>query len=312
VNVFRLIPARPPWLPFRLLPLLLLALCLWSLAFRTSAAQPAASSPSTTNAAFAAHLAHLGKTVPEGFTVIVQPPFVVLGDESPEQVRAHVTHTVKWAVTKLKQDYFPRDPEEIIDIWLFRDHTSYTNYARRLFHDTPTTPFGYYSAQHRALVMNISTGGGTLVHEIVHPFMRANFPACPPWFNEGLASLYEHSAEQDGHIQGRLNWRLPGLEQAIKAGRIISFQQLTGMSETGFYGGASGYSEHYAQARYLCYYLQQKGLLVRFYHEFVRSAQRDPTGYATLKRVLGESDMTAFQKKWESFVLGLRTDPAAS
>jgi len=28
-----------------------------------------------------------------------------------------------------------------------------------------------------------------LVHEIVHPFMRANFPECPAWFNEGLASL---------------------------------------------------------------------------------------------------------------------------
>ena len=24
--------------------------------------------------------------------------------------------------------------------------------------------------------MNISTGGGTLVHEIVHPFIEANFP----------------------------------------------------------------------------------------------------------------------------------------
>ena len=34
--------------------------------------------------------------------------------------------------------------------------------------------------------MNISTGGGTLVHEIVHPFIEANFPACPPWLNEGL------------------------------------------------------------------------------------------------------------------------------
>ena len=32
-----------------------------------------------------------------------------------------------------------------------------------------------------------------LVHEMVHPFMDADFPACPAWFNEGLASLYEQS-----------------------------------------------------------------------------------------------------------------------
>jgi hypothetical protein len=38
-------------------------------------------------------------------------------------------------------------------IWLFKDRESYTNQAWRLFRDTPTTPFGYYSAPHRALVM---------------------------------------------------------------------------------------------------------------------------------------------------------------
>ena len=178
-----------------------------------------------------------------------------------------------------------------------------------MFQDTPTTPFGYYSAEHRALVMNIATGGGTLVHEIVHPFMRANFPACPAWFNEGLASLYEQSAEKNGRIRGLVNWRLKGLEQAIRDGKTVSFKQLTSMSDAEFYGGANraNYSQHYAQARYLCYYLQEHGLLVRFYREFAAGADRDPAGYLTLQRVLGESDMAAFKKKWESFVLGLRT-----
>jgi hypothetical protein len=42
-------------------------------------------------------------------------------------VRQRATRTVKWAVDKLKLDYFHRDPAEIIDVWLFRDKTSYTN-----------------------------------------------------------------------------------------------------------------------------------------------------------------------------------------
>ena len=58
-----------------------------------------------------------------------------------------------------------------------------------------------------ALVMNIATGGGTLVHEIVHPFMEANFPACPSWFNEGLGSLYEQSGARDGRIVRRRKGR---------------------------------------------------------------------------------------------------------
>src|SRR5262249_40348307 len=154
------------------------------------------------------------------------------------------------------------DPLELIDIWLFRNDASYTNHAHLLFHDNPTTRFGYYSESRHALVMNIGTGGGTLVHEIVHPFMRANFPPCPPWFNEGLASLYEASAEKDGHIRGQVNWRYKGLEKAIKDGRTVSFQRLTAMTPAEFYRGAESYSEYYAQARYLCYYLQEKDLLV--------------------------------------------------
>jgi len=256
-------------------------------------------------AAFAAHLARLKGKVPSGFTVVAQPPFVVVGDESPRLVRLRAANVVKWTVDKLKQDYFQRDPQEIIDIWLFKDEASYRKHTRLLFNDNPTTPFGYYSSHHHALIMNIATGGGTLVHEIVHPFMRANFAACPDWFNEGMASLYEQCTEKDGHIHGLTNWRLAGLQEAIKAKKTISFQKLTAMADGEFYGGET-YSSHYAQARYLCYYLQEKGLLVKFYHEFAANAQADPTGHETLKRVLGEDDMEAFRVKWEKFVLGLR------
>src|ERR1035438_890237 len=77
-----------------------------------------------TNAAFTKHLKQLAKQVPAGFTVIVQPPFIVLGDESPAVVQRRATQTVKWVVDKLRQDYFKRDPQEIIDIWLFRDGSS--------------------------------------------------------------------------------------------------------------------------------------------------------------------------------------------
>lgn len=52
-------------------------------------------SVAATNAAFAEHLARIQTRVPKGFTVVVQPPFVVIGDESPEKVRRRATNTVK-------------------------------------------------------------------------------------------------------------------------------------------------------------------------------------------------------------------------
>src|ERR1044072_6881666 len=174
---------------------------------------------------FAAHVEQIKKKVPSSdFSIIIQRPFVVIGDESPDVVKEHSGRTVKWAVDKLKQDYFTKDPKEILDIWLFKDSAAYERNAIALFGSKPTTPYGYYSSSHKALVMNISTGGGTLVHEIVHPFIEANFPNCPPWLNEGLGSLYERTGVLQRRIHGLTNWRLPGLQAAIKARRVPSFQ----------------------------------------------------------------------------------------
>lgn len=266
----------------------------------------APTSTTTTDTDFDRHVEALKKKLPSNdFTIVVQPPFVVIGDESPAAVKEHSESTVKWAVDKLKQDYFVQDPKEILDIWLFRDSASYEKNAVLLFGEKPTTPYGYYSSRHKALVMNISTGGGTLVHEIVHPFVEANFPECPAWFNEGLGSLYEQCGEVNGHIHGYPNWRLPGLQAAIKARTVISFKELTSLDSNKFYNDERG--DHYAQARYLCYYLQQRGLLTRFYREFHAHKKEDPSGYVTLRRSLGPRvNMNVFQKHWETFVLGLK------
>ena len=268
------------------------------------AAAGAAAAPFT-DADYARHVAALKKKVPkEGFTIVIQKPFVVVGDESPAMVRRRAVRTVKWAVDRLKRDYFKKDPSEILDIWLFRDKASYRKHTREVFGDDPDTPYGYYSHRHKALIMNIATGGGTLVHEIVHPFMAANFPKCPAWFNEGMGSLYEQAGERGGHIVGLTNWRLAGLQKAIRERRVPSFKALTATTDDEFYTKDKG--TNYAQARYLCYYLQEKGLLVKFYHAFVAAHEADPTGYKTLQTVLGEPDMDAFKKRWETFVLGLK------
>jgi len=258
-----------------------------------------------TDVDYTQHLKGLKKKVPKkGFTIVIQKPFVVIGDESPAVVRLRAENTVKWATEKLKHMYFKKDPNDIIDIWLFKDRHSYLKHTWEIFRDKPDTPFGYSSSKHKALIMNIATGGGTLVHEIVHPFVAANFPQCPAWFNEGLGSLYEQSRGKGDQIIGLTNWRLAGLREAIKKNRVPSFKTLTSTSDYGFYQQDPG--TNYAQARYLCYYLQEKGLLVEFFHKFRANCQKDPTGYETLKQVLSEKDMAAFKKKWERFVLKLR------
>jgi hypothetical protein len=283
--------------------LLLLAVCLLL-------PMPLAAAEHTTNHRakdYDRHIRELKKKLPsDDFTVVAAPPFVVIGDDEPAEVRRRARDTVGWAVEKLKAAYFEKDPPEILDIWIFKDKESYEKHCEELFHTKPDTPYGYYSSADKALIMNIATGGGTLVHEIVHPFVAANFPRCPAWFNEGLGSLYEQSGEVDGQIVGRTNWRLPGLQKAIRKHQVPSFKTLCSTTTDEFYEKDRG--TNYAQARYLCYYLQQQGLLQKYYRRFYANRKSDPTGYQTLKEVLGreDEDMPDFQREWEAYVLKLR------
>jgi len=257
-----------------------------------------------TDADFAQHILGLRERLPHaGFSFVIQKPFVVVGDEPLNTVQRRADQTVKWAVDHLKRDYFAKDPTEIIDIWLFQDANSYEEHVETLTKRKPTTPYGFYSSTDKALFMNISTGGGTLVHEIVHPFIASNFPACPSWFNEGLASLYEQAGERDGHIIGHTNWRLKGLQTAIRKETVPSFETLCGTTTREFYDRDPG--TNYSQARYLCYYLQEHDLLHKYYHSFRKNAATDPTGFGTLKAVLQEQDMAKFKQRWEAEVLKL-------
>ena len=288
---------------------LIFPLQLWGLAtavaFCFVPESKASSGARFSDAAYANHILNLKKKLPhKGFTIVLEKPFVVIGDMPAAQLRTRWAQgTIRWATKKLKASYFIRDPIHILDIWLFKDKNSYEKHAQQLWGSKPTTPYGYYSSASRALVMNIATGGGTLVHEIVHPFIEANFPDCPSWFNEGLGSLYEQSHERKGQIIGLTNWRLAGLKRVIREGKLPSFKELTSMSNRAFYTSHRG--DNYAQARYLLYYLQERGLLRKYYRLFLANRKTDPTGYRTLQAVLGEKDMAKFQKRWEAYVMKL-------
>ncbi len=197
------------------------------------------------------------------FHVFVESPFVVIGDEAEERVQRRAAGTIRWARLQLRRDFFPLDPPDPIQVWLLRDAVSYRSVSKRRFGVSPSTPFGYFSSPHKALVVNIATGAGTLVHEIVHPYMAVNLPNCPAWLNEGLASLYEECGDRQGRIWGYPNWRLPRLQTAICDQRLPSLETLCHSSAAEFYADQSGLS--YAQARYLCLYLQEHGKLREFF-----------------------------------------------
>ena len=237
----------------------------------------------------------------KGFTVVVEPPFVVVGDEGAARVRARASGFLRWTVTLLEKDWFDKRPDKIIEVWLFKNERTYRKGAKQFFDDEPETPYGYYSPADDALVMNIGPGAGTLSHELVHPYMEANFPQVPAWFNEGVASLYEQPRERDGKLVGTTNWRLPNLQKELRAKETPPLATLLATTTDEFYGADY---DAYAMARFLCQYLQDRGKLRAFYDRFVADDD-DRTGKAALEAVLG-TDLEVFDQTWRAWVMALR------
>ncbi len=155
--------------------------------------RPGAATKSFTARELAAEERALLSRAGAGYTSVVVAPFVVIGNGPPSTVREQAAQTVAWARDLLVRDYFQRELGVIVGVWVFRDDDSYRSGVSAVFGSSwkPETPYGYYSPCERALVVNAAHGYGTLVHEMVHAYMDANFADAPVWFNEGLASLYE-------------------------------------------------------------------------------------------------------------------------
>lgn len=225
-----------------------------------------------------------GKLTDE-FLILRNSYFIVGSNLSQEETDRIVKNTIAKTVECFYNNYFEKRPDEATTILLFKDDASYRYWAKKLYDDTDLSRFGYYKPYSKVMLMNISTGTGTLVHELTHALVRYDFPDIPAWFNEGLGSLYERCSINNGMILGYVNWRLPALQDAISDNSYTSLNKLVNTTEDEFYGTNSGF--YYAQARYLCLYLQNKGLLRKFYKAFRDGYSRDNSGKIFLEQATG-------------------------
>ncbi len=216
------------------------------------------------------------------FSILSIGPWVVATDMSEATARRFTHATIAKYGAAIQRQLFAKPRSAPVKVYLFKDDTSYRVWNKKLFNETPSTPYGYYSRTKCALVMNIGTGGGTLLHEMVHAMAEPDFPKIPAWLNEGLGSLFEASnTDAKGKVIGITNWRLTGLQRDLKSGTATKLSELLAMDDGTFYGERSG--NNYAAARYLMQYLQQQGKLEAFYAR-VRDA-RDADGAAALRAV---------------------------
>jgi hypothetical protein len=76
---------------------------------------------------------------------------------------------------------------------------------------------------------------------------------------------------------------------------VVKLRHLIKTTSDEFYDDEDGYN--YAEARYLCYYLQEKGLLLSFYTRFKKTCAHDPSGLKTLEELL-QKDIDSIEIEW--------------
>lgn len=128
--------------------------------------------------------------------------------------------------------------------------TNYLQYCQKL-HLRAHKRVAYFMPIDNSIVAWVNTGGGTLIHEMVHALLENEYKHAPQWINEGMASLYEEVSDGDPINNYRLIYiqRLM-LENkvCIKWTDLANIENYTEINET-------NYNLFCAYSRYFCKFI---------------------------------------------------------
>lgn len=235
----------------------------------------------------------------KGFTVVRRGIFLIASDLDEKRFDYVVNGVFACCRELLEREFFSKAPSKVVTVYIFANRESYVRSLREHFGMEPISPYGHYGHTKRYIVVNYATGPGTLVHEMTHALMAADFPRAPIWISEGLASLYEQCRVENNRLLGEQNWRLPELQKAVARSGLTPLTALLA-SDTGQFR-AMRESLNYAQSRYFCLYLQEKNVLREVYTRFRDNAGKDPSGAQTLEAILGKP-LAQIEADWLQWV----------
>ncbi|HPD15540.1 MAG TPA: PDZ domain-containing protein [Planctomycetota bacterium] len=174
---------------------------------------------------------------------------------------------------------------------------------------------GFYNPASSALFcsdmpVNKLLRADVVLHEFTHALHYADMLARrqehPIWLIEGLATLFE-SSDRDGTVKPRQNHRLLVAQQAARQGRLLPWTALMGFTHPQFMAQAQ---LAYAQARYMLFYMHEKGLLKRFYDEYTADANyaRDRAAIDSFQAVFGKP-IEEVERDWKQWLVKQSVPP---
>ncbi len=149
-------------------------------------------------------------------TYIKSENFIVIADRSTELNLKTVSKNLEEVLAYYQRLFKMSVPQDYIIVNLIKDYNAVRPFISRYYKSKITfEPLGYSSPEDNTIIAWIAASDmiGTLKHELVHLLMRSTFSFIPPWFEEGLASLYEESRFSGDTLKGIGNWRGPILKE---------------------------------------------------------------------------------------------------
>ncbi|MEO8512412.1 MAG: hypothetical protein ABI543_02510 [Ignavibacteria bacterium] len=229
------------------------------------------------------------KIISSGMSITVFKYFVIFSDLDDELTYKLIDTDIRNTVEAMTNNYVNKLPDIVTPIYLFSEYDDYKEFVLKNY-DIPEndiSPYGFFKISKNVIVIRYVSWKGSILHEITHRFIKADFPNAPSWFDEGFASLNEKSVYKNGNLIGDFSLRIIPLRRAINEDTYTGLQYLMETNDNELYGKRAPY--YYAQARYLLMYLQENGMLDKYYRNFRDTHENDNTGISQIKEITGKS-----------------------
>lgn len=195
------------------------------------------------------------------FKTLTTGPFVIVSLDHRNSPEEYYEKGVKDFYNYFRGKYFSNPLFRRLVIVLSAYPEALAEATRRLYPQMNISVdahfLGYYNpADNLIMATGGRVGYGTLLHEMIHALLNADFPEAPAWLNEGLASLYERTRWEGGKLVPLPNWRMSGHHQ----------DEMPSLADMGQNAQTLGlHSREIDEIRLFLLYLDQQGLVDKLY-----------------------------------------------
>jgi tetratricopeptide (TPR) repeat protein len=218
-------------------------------------------------------------------------PFLVVGLQDGVDPKNHYDKGLNDFYNYFKSQYFVATPSIWLVVVISSSPEVLVEATRRMYPEVGIpvhAPFlGYYNPGDNLIMATGGAAGyGTLLHEMIHALMAADFPEAPAWLNEGLASLYERSYWSSSRLNALPNWRMDRMREE----EVLSLKSLARKaSDVGLH------SPEIAEFRLFLLFLDQQEKVDDLY----RMAKKKGMAFS-LEEGIGELGLT--ESEWRAFL----------